>query len=158
MKYDVAKPWTSQSPPIPLLATALLTYHPLIKCLVCAMAKECDLFSFELDSNMLNLHWNGDAFNQRCVISPRSGVCTYLSVTKTAKSDHPCIGRKMLFFFCFFLFVPYSLKGLQFWLYGRLNTCKRLYYIARFWISAIVPNCQHYFNWHLPWPSVVWRP
>ena len=41
---------------------------------LCAIAKECDIFSFELHSNMLNLHWNGDVFNQEFVISPRTGV------------------------------------------------------------------------------------
>ena len=39
-----------------------------------AMAKECNIFSFELHSNMLNLHWNGDVFNQKFVISPRTGI------------------------------------------------------------------------------------
>ena len=40
----------------------------------CAMAKECDIFSFELHSNMLNHHWNGDIFNRRFVISPSTCV------------------------------------------------------------------------------------
>ena len=73
----------------------------------CAMTKECDLFSFELHSNMSNIHWNNDVINQGSVISPRTGVL-HASVTKTAKSDHPCIGRIRIF-------VPYSLKGLPFW-------------------------------------------
>ena len=30
----------------------------------CAMAKECNIVSFELCSNMLNSQWNGDVFNQ----------------------------------------------------------------------------------------------
>ena len=61
----------------------------------CAMAKECDIFSFELHSNMLNLHWNDDVFNKRfyCNLS-KNWSFTCLSVTKTAKYDHPCIGRK----------------------------------------------------------------
>ena len=39
----------------------------------CAMIKEY-MFSFELHSNMLNLHWNGDVFNKGSVISPRTEV------------------------------------------------------------------------------------
>ena len=37
---------------------------------VCAMAKECDVFSFELHSNMFNLHFNGDVrgmFEMNCL-------------------------------------------------------------------------------------------
>ena len=40
----------------------------------CAMAKECNIVSFELCSNMLNSQWNGDVFNQWFVISPRTRV------------------------------------------------------------------------------------
>ena len=74
---------------------------------------------------MFNLLWN--IFNQRFVIFPLTQITfmgwrvvkpnscnfsknwsfTCLSVTKTAKSDRLCIGRKKTF-------VPYSLKGLQF--------------------------------------------
>ena len=36
----------------------------------CAMAKECNIFSFELHSNMLNLHWKGHVWY---AIPPRTG-------------------------------------------------------------------------------------
>ena len=61
------------------------------------MAKTCGIFSFELHSNMLKL---------RDLHLSKSWRFTCLSVTKTAKSDHPCIRRNIIF-------VPYSLKGLQ---------------------------------------------
>ena len=96
----------------------------------CAMAKKCNIFSFELHSNILNLHWNGDVFNKRFVISPRTGVFSCLAVTKTAKSDHPCIRRWFLFCIC--------LKdGLIKW---EIKLNKRLNYITQFWILAIMPK------------------
>ena len=38
------------------------------------MAKECDIFSFELHSNLLNRHCHGDVL-ERFVISPSLIVC-----------------------------------------------------------------------------------
>ena len=77
---------------------------------------------------------------------------TCLSVTKTAKSNHPCIGKQTN------VCCAVLAATVPVWLYGRLN--KRLNYIARFWISAIVSKCQSYFNWHylqryLNWPSAT---
>ena len=63
------------------ITTYPFTRHPALYALsvnkmpsFCTMAKECDIFSFELHSNMLNRHSHGDVRNQRFVISPRSGV------------------------------------------------------------------------------------
>ena len=72
MKYDIEKHGLLNHD-ILLLATA---YVPAVNKMLslCAMAKECDIFSFELLSNMLNLHWNGDVFNQGFVIFSRTGV------------------------------------------------------------------------------------
>ena len=63
---------------------------------------------------------------------------TCLSVTKTAKFDHPKD----------FCSVFAQRNTIPVCLYGSVN--KRLNYIARFGISAIVPKCQPYFNWHPP--------
>ena len=40
----------------------------------CTMAKECDIFSFELHNNMLTVTATVMYFNQRFVISSRAGV------------------------------------------------------------------------------------
>ena len=83
---------------------------------------------------------------ETCNLS-KNWIC--LSVIKTAKSDRPCIGRTMIFFSVFAQRVT-SLV----WLYGRLY--KRLNYMARFWILAIVSNVslistethlKRYLNW-----------
>ena len=106
-----------------------------------AMAKECNIFSFDLHSNTLNLHCNGTVFNQRFVISSRIGIL------------HACLSPKWQnlrreYFFFFFFFVFAKRTTIPAWLYGRLN--ERLNYIAQFWISAIVAKCQPFFIWHPP--------
>ena len=55
MKYDIEK-----------IKQGLLNYH--------IHAKEHDIFSLEPHSNMLDLHWNDDEYNQGFVISSRTWV------------------------------------------------------------------------------------
>ena len=73
----------------------------------CIMAKECDIFSFEVYSNMLNRHVHGGVFNQRFVISPKTGVLYACLSPKRQNMTSLGSGEKGIF-------VPYSLKGLQF--------------------------------------------
>ena len=124
MKYDVEKPWSSQSSRIPLLdIPANILYKSTAGCYrpvsypdgpitarcrfiknaywdrslyarpvnkmprFCTMTNEYDIFSFELHSITFNRHCHGNVLNQELG----------LSVTKTAKSDHPCIGRRRSF-------------------------------------------------------------
>ena len=103
----------------------------------CAMAKECDIFSFELHSNMLNLHWNVDLLNQRFLFLQELEF--YMPVDhQNGKIWPPLHWEKngFCFVFAWRTIIPV-------WLYGRLN--KRLNHIARFRVSAVVPKCQPYF-------------
>ena len=45
-----------------------------------------------------NLHRNGDVFNQRFVMSPRTGVLHACLSPQTAKSGHLCNGREIILF------------------------------------------------------------
>ena len=83
---------------------------------------------------MVKLHWNSDVFNQKFVISPRTGRNLLL------------LHRKKYYFCSMFTLRTTILD----WLYRRLNKWG-LNCIARFWISTIQPKCQPYFNWHQPW-------
>ena len=104
----------------------------------CVMAKECNTFSFELHSN---LHWNGDVFNQRFVISPRTRVLHACLSPKWQNLTTLASGKNwFLFRICL---KDYNLV----WLQGRLNW--RLNYIIQFLISVIEPKCQPFFNWYL---------
>ena len=109
----------------------------------CTMAKECDIFSFELHSYMLNFRWIGEmVFNQRFVISLRTGVLHACLSPKRHNLTTLASWEKDL------CSVWASRTAIPVWLYGRLN--KRLNYMARFRMSASVPKFQHYFNWHPP--------
>ena len=78
---------------------------------------------------MLNLHCNGDVFNQRFVTSPRTELL------------HACLSPKQQNLTT----LASGEKGFLFRI--RLNDYnKRLNYIARVWISAIVPKFQPSFN------------
>ena len=121
------------------------------------MAIECDEISFELHSSILNPHYNGDVFNQRLVISPRTGIfhaCLslkrqILTTLASGEKKKKKKKKKKKNDFCSKLA---SRTTIPFRLYGRL--CKGLNYTARFLISAIMPKCQPYFNGHLPSSSL----
>ena len=89
---------------------------------------------------MFNLHWNGDAFNQKFVISQRTPVL-HACLSPKRQNLTTLASEKMVF-------IPYLLTGLPVWWYAELT--KRLNYISQFWISMIAPKCQPYFNWHPP--------
>ena len=96
----------------------------------CAMAKEYNIFSFEL--HMFNPCWNGDVFNQRFVSYPRTGV---LHTCHQKDKIWPPLHQEKKGFCSGFA----KRTTILVWLYGRLN--RRLNYIAKF---------QPYFNWHPP--------
>ena len=63
-----------------------------------------------------------------------SGATFYKCINTIYQFIKPFLDNKMSIFFR-------NMESLN----ARLN--KRLNYIARFWISTIVPKCQPYFNW-----------
>ena len=96
--------------------------------------------------NMLNLHWNGDVFNQGFVISPRTGVLHACLSPKRQTLTTLASGEK------WFLF-PISL-AIPVLLYGRLNN--RLNYIPDFGnrrsrrnvsLVSTDTHLQRYLNW-----------
>ena len=98
----VEKSWSSILPLIPLLANALLTHRPSIKCLV----------SVQWQKNAIHFLFNYTVtiklgFNKRAVISPRTGVLHACLSLKRQKLSTFASGEK-------WFFVLYSLKGLQF--------------------------------------------
>ena len=101
---------------------------------------EATLYQCHVPAGILNLHWNGDVFNQRFVISPWTGV---LHACLSPKRQNPTTfasGEKRIF-------VTYSLKGLQFksdYMRDEVDLNRPSLNIAN------VPKCQHYFNGHPP--------
>ena len=97
MIYEIEKPWSSQSLHIPLLSTTLLMYQLSLKCLISVQWQK-NIFSFELHSNMLNLYWNDDVFNQGFVISPRTGILHAFMSPKRQNLTTRTSGEKLFLF------------------------------------------------------------